>query len=384
MPMSMANPIARIPYLTNVDFGIGALSRLAEALGEAGIKRPLLITDEGLVRAGVAEQTTMAMGKHQPAAMFAKTPANPTELAVEAAAAQYGAAGCDGIVALGGGSPMDLAKAVALRVSHDGDLADFAAVTGGALRIGGAVAPVIAIPTTAGTGSEVGRATLIVMTDGRKLALISPYLLPKRALCDPELTRDLPPDLTAATGMDAVAHCVETYLSPVVNPPADAIALDGLSRALTHIERAVVDGGDQEARWQMMMAALQGGLCFPKGLGAVHALSHALGALTAPVLHHGTLNAVLLPPVLRFNEDAEPGKCARLRQAMGLAEDADLGTAIAALNARLGLPEGLGAMGVPAGQIGGLARAALEDLSTQTNPRTVTVADYEAILLAVW
>ncbi len=176
----------------------------------------------------------------------------------------------------------------------------------------------IAIPTTAGTGSEVGRAALVTLADGRKVGLISPHLIPRRALCDPELTLGLPPFLTAATGLDALSHCVETFLSPRINPPAEAIALDGAGRLWRNIERAVADGSDKQARWEMMMGSLEGGLTFQKGLGAIHALSHALGALKEPSLHHGTLNAILLPPVLRFNAPVAAAKYARLAEAIGL------------------------------------------------------------------
>ncbi len=197
---------------------------------------------------------------------------------------------------------------MALLATHPGPLANYAAILGGVPKITAATAPVVAIPTTAGTGSEVGRAALITLSDGRKLGFISPHLIPKAAICDPELTLGLPPRLTAATGMDAVTHCVETYLSPRFNPPAEAIALDGLARAVGSIERAVADGTDRTARQELMMAALEGGLTFQKGLGAVHALSHPLGGLKEPSLHHGTLNAVLLPAVLRFNEPHAAGQ----------------------------------------------------------------------------
>lgn len=372
--------MAEINYLTAIDFEAGALAGLAATLAGLGIARPFLVTDRGLVAAGLADRAIAAMGAVPPASRFDETPPNPTEAAVLAAAMRYRAAGCDGIVALGGGSPLDLAKAVALLAGHDGPLAGYAVVNGGAGRITAATAPVIAIPTTAGTGSEVGRATLIVMADGRKLAFISPHLLPRRAICDPDLTLGLPPGLTAATGMDAIAHCIECYLSPAVNPPADAIALDGLRRGWAHLARAVRDGADRAARWQMMMAGLQGGLSFQKGLGAVHALSHPLGALPGLQLHHGTLNAVLLPAVLRFNADGQAAKYAALAQAMGVPGPDGLPDAVQAMNAQLGLPSGLAAMGVPQAALPAIARAALDDLCTATNPRVPGRSDYLAIL----
>jgi alcohol dehydrogenase class IV len=312
---------------------------------------------------------------------FDRTPANPTDVAVEEATADYRDGSCDGIVAIGGGSSIDLAKAVALRATHPGPLADYAMVHGGVERITADVAPTIAVPTTAGTGSEVGRAAMINV-GARKLDFISPHLFPVRALCDPDLTLGLPPYLTAATGMDALTHCIETFLSPLVNPPADAIALDGVARAARWLETATADGASRPARWNMMMASMEGALTFQKGLGAVHAMAHPLGAMDGPPLHHGTLNAVLLPAVLRFDEPAAPEKFVRLRQVIGLAADADLGAWVADLNARLGLPGGLAAMGVRAEDVPRIAALAAEDPSTETNARRATQADYEELLRA--
>ncbi|MCZ6847021.1 MAG: iron-containing alcohol dehydrogenase [Alphaproteobacteria bacterium] len=376
--------MARIAYLTTIDFDHGAVEKLDEVLTELEAARPLLVTDRGLVESGLAGRVSEAMPKHPPAAVFDATPANPTEQAVCDAAAVYRESGCESIVALGGGSPIDLAKAVALMASHVGPLLQYAVSEGGSERITSAVPPIIAIPTTAGTGSEVGRAALIVMGDGRKLGFISSHLLPRRAICDPDLTLGLPSGLTAATGMDAVAHCIETFLSPAINPPADAIALDGLRRAMANIEIAVGDGGNRDARWQMMMAALQGGLCFQKGLGAVHALSHPLGALRDPVLHHGTLNAVLLPSVLRYNAAAAPEKYEPLRAAMDIASTDDPADAIADLNERIGLPMRLSAMGVPEDVLPAIAEAGMLDHCTQTNPRAPTAAEYATLLHEVY
>jgi 4-hydroxybutyrate dehydrogenase len=216
--------------------------------------------------------------------------------------------------------------------------------------------------------------------DGRKLGLISPHLIPRRAICDRDLTLGLPPRLTAATGMDALSHCIETFLSPRFNPPAEAIALDGAGRIMCHLERAVADGADREARSELMMGALEGGLTFQKGLGAVHGLSHALGSLKEPALHHGTLNAVLLPPVVRFNAGHVGDKYDRLAASMGLIRNADLAAEIEDLNARLGLPRSLRAMGVPESVIPEMAEKAERDHSTATNPRPCSAADY-AILM---
>jgi alcohol dehydrogenase class IV len=263
--------------------------------------------------------------------VFAGTPPNPTEEAVREGVVAYSDGDCDGVIALGGGSPIDLAKGVALAATHEGPLEQYAAIHGGVSRITAKVAPVIAIPTTAGTGSEVGRGALLNLTNGSKLALISPYLIPKRAICDPELTLGLPPLLTAATGIDALTHCIETFLSPLINPPAEAIALDGAQRAWRSIQRAVTNGTDREARWEMMMAALEGGLTFQKGLGAVHSLSHAVGALRSPTLHHGMLNGVFLPHVLRFNAAHVGEKYARLCDLFLLDNNADVAEAMVRL-----------------------------------------------------
>jgi hypothetical protein len=256
------------------------------------------------------------------------------------------------------------------------------AIEGGVARITAKVAPVIAVPTTAGTGSEVGRGAVVILDDGRKLALISPHLIPRLALCDPELTLGLPPGLTAATGMDALAHCVETFLAPAINPPADAIALDGAMRIGAHLERAVRDGGDREARWNMMMASMEGAMAFQKGLGAVHALSHPLGAIQPLNPHHGTLNAVVMPAVLRFNAGVNgiAWKYDRLRQAMGLAAGVDLADHVARLNARLGLPSGLRAMGIGEAMFAQVIPHALKDHTAATNPRPLTAESVAALL----
>ncbi len=376
--------MATITYLTTIHFDFGALRLLAGELQRLGVKRPMLVTDRGVVAAGLAARVTEAAGNQVSLTPWSDTPANPTEDAVMQAAEVYRAQGCDGLIAVGGGSSMDLAKAVALITTHPGPLLSYAAVEGGVARITPAVAPLVAIPTTAGTGSEVGRGSVIVMRNGRKLGLLSPHLLPKVALCDPELTLGLPAGITAATGMDAMAHCIETYLAPSVNPPAEAIALDGLRRAVTHIERATRDGSDRQARWEMMMAAMEGAMAFQKGLGAVHALSHPLGALPGLPLHHGTLNAVLLPAVLRFNAPAVTAKAATLNTTLGLAPEADPAAFIAGLNQRLGLPSGLKAMGVPREALGSIADAALLDHCHATNPRTATREDYLAMLESAW
>ncbi|SFI34627.1 Alcohol dehydrogenase, class IV [Bosea sp. OK403] len=374
--------MALITYLTTIKFGFGEITGIEADLAGLGVKKPLIIADKGVVAAGLIAGVQKQSATLQAAPVFDATPTNPTEEAVEAALALYRQHGCDGLVAIGGGSPIDLAKGVALLASHEGALESYAAILGGIPKITASVAPVIAVPTTSGTGSEVGRAALITLRDGRKLGFISPHLIPRLAICDPELTLGLPAWLTAATGMDAVTHCIETYLSPRENPPAEAIALDGLKRAIAFIERAVKDGSDREARKEMMMAALQGGMTFQKGLGAVHALSHPLGGLKEVSLHHGTLNAVLLPAVLRFNEPEAKTKYAEIRRTLGLAPETDLAAWIASLVERLGMPASLSQMGLPHVVIPAIAEAAVKDHSSATNPRAASAADYAAMLEA--
>ena len=254
--------MARIAYLTAIDFGPGELAALAGALEDLGIARPLIVSDHGVAAAGLLDRTkAMAAGP-----VFLDMPPNPTEEAVAAALALYRAEACDGVVAIGGGSPIDLAKGVALLATHEGPLEPYAAIYGGMRAITAAVAPVIAIPTTAGTGAEVGRAALLTLDDGRKLGFISPHLIPKRAICDPELTLGLPPGLTAATGLDALSHCIETFLSPRVQPAGRG---DRARRRGAHLAQPAGarsrDGGDLEARTEMMMGALRGRPDLPEG-----------------------------------------------------------------------------------------------------------------------
>ena len=370
-----------ISYLTTTEFGPGSLAKLAESLTGLGIRRPLLVSDRGLAATPLVERVRALCPEGTP--VFLDVPTNPTEEAALAALALYKAEGCDGLVALGGGSPIDLAKAVGLLATHPAPLARYAAIDGGMEHITAAVAPLVAVPTTAGTGAEVGRASLMTLADGRKVGIISQHLIPRLALCDPELTLGLPPGLTAATGLDALSHCIETFLSPRDNPPAEAIALDGAGRIWRNLERAVADGSDLAARTELMMGALEGGLTFQKGLGAVHALSHALGSLKEPSLHHGTLNAILMPPVVRFNAGHVGDKLARIKAALGLPAEADLAAELDALNRRLNIPAGIRTLGVTEAMLPGIVEKALADHSNATNPRAATGDDYMALLREV-
>ncbi len=372
--------MALINYLTKIQFEHGALSLLPEEMAALAITRPLIVTDQGIRQAGILDRVMPLLPDS--AVIFDQTPPNPTETAVLAALAQYRDGTCDGVIAVGGGSSIDLAKGVALLATHDGPLAQYALVLGGLALIKSQIAPLIVLPTTAGTGSEVGRGALLTLDDGRKLGFIAPAMIPDVAICDPELTLGLPAGLTAATGMDALTHCIETFISPKINPPADAIALDGAARAWKWLEVAVADGTNRDARWHMMMASLQGGMTFQKGLGAVHAMSHPLGGLKSPVLHHGTLNAVILPAGLRYNRDHVGDKYQQLLQAFGLADSADLAETIEGLNERLGMPASLTEMGVPEAVLDDMAAAAVIDHSTASNPRPAAEADYAALFAA--
>jgi len=366
--------LSTIQYLTRIEFGEGEVMKLPALLQELGIKRPLIVTDKGLVQIGLVAPI-VALFQHQPV-LFDETPANPTEEAALAAHILYQNHGCDGIVGLGGGSSIDLAKAVRLLSGHPPPLVQYAAIEDGVSKIQSHICPLIAIPTTAGTGAEVGRAAVITMRDGRKLGILSPFLIPSIALCDPELTYALPPLLSAATGMDALSHCMETFMSNKFNPPADAIALDGLRRGWQAIERVLKPQLDKQARQAMMICALEGAMAFQKGLGAVHALTHPLGALKELNLHHGTLNALLMPAVLRFNRPAIGEKWQILAEIMGGEPD----KMVAALNARLALPAGLSALGVTQAHMKKIARDALFDHCHLTNPRIPTEQQYWQIL----
>lgn len=369
-------------YITQVQFEFGAVKLLQQECQRVCITRPLIVTDAGVKAAGVLQKALDAMPELQ-VTVFDQTPSNPTEAAVRAAAELYHAQGCNGLVAVGGGSAIDCAKGVAIAATHEGPLSHYATIEGGSPRITDRVAPIIAVPTTSGTGSEVARGAILIIDDHRKLGFHSWHLVPKTAICDPELTLGLPPKLTAATGMDAIAHCMETFMAPSFNPPADGIGLDGLQRAWAHIERATRDGSDREARMHLMSASMQGAMAFQKGLGCVHSLSHSLGGVD-PRLHHGTLNAMFLPAVIAFNAQAESvqkeNRLQRMAQAMGLHSASDLGAAIVDMNARLGLPTGLAEMGVDGSQFDAIIRGAMADHCHKTNPRIATEDDYRAML----
>jgi 4-hydroxybutyrate dehydrogenase len=376
--------MALIQYLTQIQFEFGAVRLLRSECERIGIQRPLVVTDAGVRAAGILQKALDALGD-LPAAVFDQTPSNPTEAAVRAAAAKYRDHDCDGLIAVGGGSAIDCAKGVAIAATHEGPLKTYATIEGGSAKITDRVAPLIAIPTTSGTGSEVARGAIVIVDDHRKLGFHSWFLMPKAAICDPELTLGLPPRLTAATGMDAIAHCMETFMSAAFNPPADGIALDGLERAWGHIERATKDGSDREARLNLMSASMQGAMAFQKGLGCVHSLSHSLGGID-PRLHHGTLNALFLPAVIHFNAGADSvqkdQRLLRMAQAMHLDSAGDLGEAIRDMCGRLELPKGLAEVGVTPAIFEQVIDGAMADHCHKTNPRLATREDYRQMLEA--
>jgi len=376
--------MAFIYYITQIQFEFGAIKLLKQECARVGITRPLIVTDAGVKAAGILQKALDQLPAME-VTVFDQTPSNPTEAAVRAAAALYKASNCDGLIAVGGGSAIDCAKGVAIAATHEGPLTTYATIEGGSLKITDRAAPLIAVPTTSGTGSEVARGAIIIVDDHRKLGFHSWHIVPKAAICDPELTLGLPAKLTAATGMDAIAHCMETFMSAAFNPPADGIALDGLERGWAYIERATRDGSDREARFNLMSASMQGAMAFQKGLGCVHSLSHSLGGVD-PRLHHGTLNAMFLPAVVQFNASAESirkeKRLERMARAMGLASGNDVADALRDMNARLQLPTGLAAMGVSSKSFEKIIQGALADHCHKTNPRLASDEDYCELLAA--
>lgn len=394
MPTAMTIPggndarprgVATFTFPNRVLFGAGARRELAGELRRLGVTRPLVVTDPVVKASGLLAEVT---GGLDDPVVFTGVQANPTESDVLAGLDLYRDRGCDGIVAVGGGSPIDAAKAVRLLTTHPGALADYDLTAGGLDRIRADLPPMAAVPTTAGTGSEAGRGALIQLPKtGRKTIVLSPFLLPSLAVCDPDLTLGLPPALTAGTGMDAFTHCVESYLSVTDHPICDGIALEGLRYVARGLETAVRDGGDADARRSLMLGALLGGISFHKGLGVVHALSHALGAEGRA--HHGTLNAVLLPHALRFNHDAATDKLSDLAARLGLGRGGDgpahLITLSELLLARLPLPKRLGQVeGLRHDRVAEYARLAMLDHCHRTNPRPCTRDDLEQLLDRAW
>lgn len=379
-------------FPTRVVFGTGCLADLPGELNRAGARRPLIVVDRGIIGAGLVRRLTDALDQagieH---ALFERVDANPSEKNVWEGVEAFRSAGCDSIIGLGGGSPLDTAKAIALMIHHPPPISRYDHATGGERFITANIPPIIQLPTTAGTGSEVARSAAIVLEDTRrKTILFSPHLMPRAALLDAELTQGLPPFITAATGLDALTHNIEAYIATGDHPFADAMALAGMKKVARYLLRAVRDGHDDlEAREQMLLASSMGAIAFQKGLGASHSLAHALGPVAG--MHHGHANALVLPAVLAFNRDAAQVRLAEVAVALGSdprASVAERAAAASELVRRLkeesGLTGGLSQHGVREEMVPALVQKAVEDPCHLTNPRPCTADDFRALLRAAW
>jgi len=375
-------------FPTRILFGAGSAVRVGEELKALGSKRAFVVTDAGVRGAGLVEpivESLKAAGIES--VVFDGISSNPLEAEVLAATEAYRNAKADGVVALGGGSPLDVGKLVRLAATHPLPLAQYDDAIDGWQKITKPVPPMVAIPTTAGTGSEVGRSGVVtIQATNRKVVIFAPRLLANVAILDPKLTETMPPRITAATGMDALTHCIEAYCALGDHPMADAIALQGIELCGKHLENAVHDGKDLEARGAMLKASMMGAVAFQKGLGACHSLAHPLSA--EHHLHHGLANAVCLPAVLDFNRSAVPEKIARIAKLLGARGENvetlafECSGAVRALRKKIGLAEGLGATGVPEDGLSKLAKLALEDACHRSNPRACTEEDMLALYKA--
>ena len=368
--------MSRLFMYSNVLYEVGGLNKLSEECASLGISRPLLVTDPGLAALGLAQRCVDLV----PAlTVFDQTPENPTEAAVTDAVELYKASDCDGVVALGGGSSMDLGKAVSLLVSHTGTIADFD-VTGPDPRSVGPVKPLMVIPTTSGTGTEVSFGCVITLNNGHKAVVNSENFIPAAVICDPELTVSLPARLTAATGIDALSHCIEGYCSNIENPLTESIALDGIRRIAGAIETTIADPQNIKARGDMMIGSLQGGLSMTMFLGAAHSMSVPLGEYFHD--HHGELTGAVLGAAMQFNEPAQKETMANVRRALGVPAEADLREWMNGLCERLGLRFKLRDFGVTEESLPTIAREAKSSFLDLANPRETTEADYLAMLKA--
>jgi alcohol dehydrogenase class IV len=371
-------------YPTHIRFGAGRIAELPEACAEAGMKRPLLVTDRGLAALPIVARTLDIMeagglGR----AIFAEVDPNPSEVNLAAGIAAFRAGGHDGVIAFGGGSGLDLGKLVAFMAGQTRPVWDFEDIGDWWRRAdAAAIAPIVAVPTTAGTGSEVGRAGVLTNSATQEKKIIfHPKCLPAVVIADAELTVGMPPAITAGTGMDAFAHCLEAYCSPHFHPMSHGIALEGLAMVKDFLPRAYRDGTDIEARAQMMAAAAMGAVAFQKGLGAIHALSHPIGAHFHT--HHGTTNAVVMAPVLRFNRPVIEDRIVRAAAYLGIAGGFDGFLAfVNDFNASLGIPPNLTALGVANADLDRLVADALADPSVGGNPVPMTAENTRALFAA--
>jgi len=371
-------------YPTAIRFGAGRISELADACAAAGMKKPLLVTDRGLATLPITTATldlmeAAGLGR----AIFSEVDPNPNEKNAEAGTAMFREGGHDGVIAFGGGSGLDLGKLVAFMAGQTRPLWDFEDVGDWWSRADAdAIYPIVAVPTTAGTGSEVGRASVITNSETHEKKIIfHPKFLPSVVICDPELTIGMPKTFTAGTGMDAFAHCLEAYCSPHYHPMSQGIALEGLRLVKENLPNAFVDGHDIEARAHMMAAAAMGATAFQKGLGAIHALSHPIGAMYHT--HHGTTNAVVMQPVLNFNRPAIEDRINSAAAYLGIEGGFDgFYRFVGDLNALLGIPDNLTDLGVTDPDIDWLVTSALADPSCGGNPVEMTPENTKRLFLA--
>lgn len=368
-------------FPTTIHFGAGARLRLADELRGLGVRRPLVVTDRGVSALGFFEEVVAlaAAGGAEPA-VFDEVRGNPVASQVAAGVAAFGAHAADGVVAVGGGAAVDVAKAIALMATHPGELFDYEDEVPGARPVTDAVVPIVALPTTAGTGSEVGRSAVVADEDSHvKRILCGEPLLPRPVLADPELTLDLPAGITAATGMDALTHNVEAYLAKNYHPMCDGIALEGLSLVAANLSRAVAEPHDLGARSAMLMASMMGAVAFQKGLGVVHSCAHALGAVAD--VHHGLANAVMIDVALELNVETVPERFDAMAARIGLEDVSPEGFLrwLGELKAEIGMPRSLVDLAVEPALEADLVAVATADACHLNNPRTVTADDFAAI-----
>jgi 4-hydroxybutyrate dehydrogenase len=379
------SPTANWSYPTAIRFGAGRISEIADACNVAGIKNPLLITDRGLAKMDITTKTldlleAAGFGR----AIFADVDPNPNEKNAAAGVAAYKAGNHDGVIAFGGGSGLDLGKLVAFLAGQTRPIWDFEDIGDWWTRAdANAIAPIVAVPTTAGTGSEVGRASVITNSETEEKKIIfHPKFLPTVVICDPELTVGMPDFITAGTGLDAFAHCVEAFCSPHYHPMSQGMALEGMRLVKEYLPRAYADGTDIEARAHMMSAAIMGATAFQKGLGAIHALSHPIGAMYHT--HHGTTNAVCMPAVLQFNKPAIKDVLTKASKYLGIEGGFDGFCAyVDELNASLGVPKTLAELGIENPDIDRILSGALSDPSTGGNPIEMTSKNTRKLLLKI-